>query len=376
MEENEEPTPVVGQPLPPSPEPAPGPPGDCITQASADNGKVIEGAYVVQYKSEEAGIQSGESSLSILSNARIPEGRVRFIYAGKFRAFSARLDQSQVELLKKDPAVQSIEPDRIVSIVSCSTAINEQTVPWGIERVGYGDGTGKTAWIIDTGVDLDHPDLNVDANRSKSFITGTTPDDDHGHGTHVAGTVGAKNNYTGVRGVAANAKIVALKVMDSGGKGNMSAVIAAVNHVSQHGRPGDVVNMSIGGETSKILDQAVTDAANKGIYFAVAAGNQRTEANLSSPARVNHPNIFTVSAMDDQDTWASFSNYGSDCVDYCAPGVRISSTTKNGGYATMSGTSMATPHVAGLLLLKGKNIVTNGYVKDDPDGKPDPIAHK
>ena len=255
------------------------------------------------------------------------------------------------------------------------STVNEQTIPWGIKRVGWGDGSGKTVWIIDSGVSLSHPDLNVDTRRSKNFLDDTSPEDDHGHGTHVAGTIAAKNNYIGVVGVAANASIVALKVMNQSGKGSTSSVIAAVNYVSKNAKPGDVVNMSIGGEISEIMDKAVREASEKGILFAIAAGNSSTQANLSSPARANGSNIFTVSAMNDQDSWASFSNYGNDCVDYCAPGVNIVSTHKGTGYATMSGTSMATPHVAGLLLLNGTNITTDGFVKNDPDEVADPIAH-
>ena len=374
QEETEQPEPIEQ----PGIEPQPENPSECITKASSDNGTIIPGQYVVKYKSENEGfsVSSSEDPIAVLRKHNVPEHAMKKIYEGQLKIVAARLNNSQVENLRREPSIEAIEPDRIVSIVSCYTEINEQSVPWGVTRVGYGDASAKTAWIIDTGIDLDHPDLNVDINRSKSFIEGSTPNDEHGHGTHVAGTIGARNNYKGVVGVASNAKVVALKVMDGGGKGSMSNVIAAVNHVALYGKAGDVVNMSIGGESSKILDQAVTSAANKGILFSVAAGNYSTTAIGSSPARVNHPNVFTISAMDDQDTWASFSNYGNDCVDFCAPGVNINSTHKDGGYANMSGTSMATPHVAGLLLLKGKNILTSGFVKNDPDGTPDPIAHK
>jgi subtilisin family serine protease len=135
------------------------------------------------------------------------------------------------------------------------------------------------------------------------------------------------------------------------------------------------VNLSLGGEgTSAILDRVVWAAAEKGILFAVAACNEARSASLGSPARVNHPGVFTVSAMDSTDTFARFSNFGNDAVDYCAPGVRILSTYRGGRYAIMSGTSMAAPHLAGLLLLRGRNLATGGYVRNDPDGTPDPIA--
>jgi subtilisin family serine protease len=152
-------------------------------------------------------------------------------------------------------------------------------------------------------------------------------------------------------------------------------VIAAVAHVSREGRAGDVVNLSLGGEgTSALLDRKVRAAAEKGILFAIAAGNETRAASAGSPARVNHPNVFTVSAMDSTDTFARFSNFGNDAVDYCAPGVRILSAFQGGRYAVMSGTSMAAPHLAGLLLLKDRNLATVGYVRNDPDGTPDLIV--
>ena len=245
--------------------------------------------------------------------------------------------------------------------------------------MGSGDGTGKTAWVIDTGIDLSHPDLNVDAARSRSFLSSgvnyTSPQDANGHGTHVAGTIGAKNNSIGVVGVAANATVVAVRVLDETGSGSSSGVIAGIDYVGANGRVGDVANMSLGGGLSQALDDAVLNASNKGILFALAAGNSSTSATLSSPGRVNGPNIYTVSAMDQADTWAYFSNYGNPPIDVCMPGYNIYSTYLSGGYTTMSGTSMATPHMAGVLLMRGRSFSTSGTVKNDPDGSADPIAH-
>lgn len=139
---------------------------------------------------------------------------------------------------------------------------------------------------------------------------------------------------------------------------------------------GDVVNMSLGQDgISNILDQQVLNTANRGIFISIAAGNDRKPAVQFSPARVSGRNIYTVSAVDSAGKFASFSNYGNDVVDYAAPGVRILSTFLNGRYAIMSGTSMAAPHVAGLLLLNGNNISTSGNAISDPDGVPDHIAH-
>lgn len=176
-------------------------------------------------------------------------------------------------------------------------------------------------------------------------------------------------------GVASGAKIVALKVLDQLGEGRLSSVISALTYVRQNGKAGDVVNMSLGLEgVSTTLDREVQSTASLGILFAIAAGNDAKLASGFSPGRLNHSNIFTVSAVDSTGRFASFSNYGNDAVDVAAYGVRILSTYSNGRYAILSGTSMAAPHVAGLLLIKGVNIPTSGSATNDPDGAPDPIA--
>ena len=358
------------------------PADQCLTQASAANGRVIEGEYIVTYLTDEHGAISSANARrevrsrtsSLLSRHRIAATSVRQDLTGYGGGFAGKLTPAEAEDLRHDPAVARVEPDRILSISACFTVVDARRITWGVNRVGYGDGTGKTAWIIDTGIDLDHPDLNVDAARSQSYVTGKTPDDDNGHGTHVAGIIGAKNNRIGTLGVASNAQLVALKVMDNVGEGRLSNVIAAVGHVYRNGKPGDVVNMSLGGDISQTLDNEVTRTAQKGIFFAVAAGNDAKSAALGSPSRVNNPNVFTVSAMDSTGAWAKFSNFGNE-VDYCAPGVRILSTHKEGRYAYLSGTSMAAPHVAGLLLLNGGKLRADGYVRNDPDGTADQIAH-
>jgi hypothetical protein len=361
------------------------PADECITRASANYGRVIEGEYIVSYQSDDQALASvpnarvenavRERAVDLLSRHRIAASSIRRTFAGQRSGFAIKLSAAEVAELQRDPEVISIEPERIVSIAACFTVVDERRVTWSTKRVGYGDGTGKTAWIIDTGIDLDHPDLNVDQDRSRSFVSGKTPDDDNGHGTHIAGVIGAKNNRIGILGVASGASLVSLKVMDNVGEGRLSNVIAAVTHVYRNGKPGDVVNMSLGGDISQTLDNEVKRTAQRGIYFAIAAGNDAESATLGSPSRVNGNGIYTISAMDSTDTWAKFSNFGNEAVDYCAPGVRILSTYKEGKYAYMSGTSMAAPHVAGLLLINGGQLNTDGYVRNDPDGKPDPIAH-
>lgn len=290
-------------------------------------------------------------------------------------------------MIKNDPAVKYIEPDRMMTIAQGNRPgggggggeTTGQEVPWGITRVGgFTNYTGNNvAWVIDTGIDLTHPDLNVSSgNGFTAFTKGKDADlnDGNGHGTHVAGTIAAINNSVGVVGVAAGAPVIPVKVLDSRGSGSYSGVIAGVDWVGAKGKSGDVANMSLGGPVSQALDDAVLAASNNGIKFVIAAGNSSADANNYSPARVNGANIWTISAMNSSDTFASFSNFGNPPVDYCAPGVSIKSTWKSGGYNTISGTSMAAPHAAGVLLLG--NAKTSGNVKQDPDGNADPIISR
>ena len=240
----------------------------------------------------------------------------------------------------------------------------------GVTYTGSG-----VAWILDTGIDLDHPDLNVDAGRGHNTFTNgkdsKSLDDGNGHGTHTAGTIAAIDNNEGVIGVAAGATVIPVKVLSAQGSGSYSGVIEGIDYVGANGSNGDVANMSLGGPASQALDNAVIAASNQGIKFCVAAGNDADNSNNYSPARANGANIYTISAMDDNDNWAYFSNYGNPPVDYCAPGVSVKSCWKNGGYNTISGTSMATPHAAGVLLLGSAH--TSGNVSGDPDGNADPI---
>jgi subtilisin family serine protease len=247
-----------------------------------------------------------------------------------------------------------------------------------VDKVGYGDGSGKTAWIIDTGIDSEHPDLNVDKKRSRSFIEENTSfKDDNGHGTHIAGIIGALNNNFGILGVASGASLVSLKVLDANGDGKLSALLNALTYLRLHARAGDVVNISVGfPEVSQILEKEIQSLANRGVYFAIAAGNESGEANLYSPARTVGKNIYTVSAVDSLNRFADFSNYGNDVVDFAAPGVRITSTYTEGRYAILSGTSMAAPHVAGILLINNGRINSTGHSLNDPDGTADVLAHR
>lgn len=359
---------------------------DCLVKASANSGQTVSGAYIVTYQPTQtlpvapgARVAAAEAlTAQFLSSRKIANVQTDVLASGKQTTFLAHLTESESQQLKQDPSVTLVEPDRIMSICSCVDVATTSTLTWNVAQTGYGRGdvqTTKTVWVIDTGIDLDHPDLNVDTGRSKSFVSGnTSADDENGHGTHVAGIIGAKNNTIGITGVASGATLVSLRVLDDEGEGRLSGIIQAVNYVVQNGKSGDVVNMSLGGEgISATLERAILQGANAGILFAIAAGNEGKDVANYSPARVNHTNVFTVSAMNQNNQFASFSNFGSS-VDVCAYGVRITSTYMNGRYATLSGTSMATPHVSGLLLIRGGQLPTHGTVSGDPDGTLDPMA--
>jgi subtilisin len=353
---------------------------DCVTRASSQNGEPIEGQYIVVYRTsdQERSIPAGTAARSVLSKNNISETAIRETIPGDLGGFVATLTREEAARLKSDEDIAAIEQDRIIALSTCFKVVAPSLITWNINRVGYGDGTGKTAWIIDTGIDFEHSDLNVDVTRSRSFISGEpSADDENGHGTHVAGIIGAKNNNYGTLGVASGARVVALKVLGRNGMGTLSGIIQALAYVNANGKAGDVINMSLGEEEpSQILDEHVQNTASKGILISIAAGNDSKPANSFSPGRANGLNIFTVSATDSLDYFAVFSNYGNDVVDFAAPGVRILSTYHGDRYARMSGTSMAAPHVAGLLLLNGRNIKASGRAKNDPDGTADAIAHQ
>ena len=302
-------------------------------------------------------------------------GLVTDIYRATLRGFAANIPDAAAQRLKTDnpniayceqEQIFTIPPIRAQGMLSGDFTAMAQETPWGIARVNGGvSGANGTAWVIDTGIQPDHPDLNVDTARSRTFIgRASTPWDQHGHGTHVAGTIAARDNGSGVIGVAAGARVASVRVLNRRGSGTTSGVIAGVDYVAQAGQAGDVANMSLGGGVSKALDDAVVAASTK-VKFALAAGNESDNANNHSPARANGPNIYTVSAFAIGDKWASFSNFGSPPIDYAEPGVAIKSTWVNGRYNTISGTSMATPHLAGLLLIG--TVKNGGAVIGDPD---------
>ena len=355
-------------------------PGTATTERSvAINAAASEGAgvYLVTFRDDVADVRGTARALA--------SGRgfaLRHVRESAARGFSAVLPAHVAESLRDDPRVLLVEKDGPVSLihpvrVAARPGSGGQTIPYGIARVGgSSDGTGKTAWIIDTGIDLVHADLNTSRACHVDFVRASNGGQDgNGHGTHVAGTIAAKNNAIDVVGVAANAYVCAVRVLNNAGSGSWEAVINGINHVAANGASGDAANMSLGGSGSHAtLEKAVSDAAAKGIRFALAAGNDGMDANGFTPARVNGTNIYTVSAIDSKDCMPSWSNWGNPPVDFAAPGVSIRSTRKGGGTTTMSGTSMAAPHVAGLLLFAAPR--ADGQACNDPDGNPDPVAHR
>ena len=358
----------------------------------------IPGQYIVVFNNNYAGKSATVKNLdysdklamiaseipNTFAKAGISKDDIVSTFGFAVNGFAAKLSEHQLSALKFDERIERVEQDYMITLSPINIYRGKpgsdggtdpnQTIPWGITRVGGGSYNGSaTAWIIDSGIDLDHPDLNVDVARSASFLSRGDADDQNGHGTHVAGTVAAIDNAIGVVGVAPGATVVAVRVLDRRGSGSTSGVIAGVDYVAANAQNGDVANMSLGGGVSTTLDNAVIAAAASGVKFALAAGNESDDANNHSPARANHANIYTVSAMDSNDNFASFSNYGNPPIEFCAPGVSIASLWKSGGYNTISGTSMAAPHVCGLLLLG--NVAKDGTVNNDPDGNADDIAH-
>jgi len=273
---------------------------------------------------------------------------VEHVWSSALHGYSAVIPNDRVAALRADQNVAYVELDGIAT-----TAV--QTLPWGVDKIdadvsstlaGNGSGaiTNVDAYVIDTGIDTSHPDLNVVEFRQ--YANGP-PRDCNGHGTHVAGTIGARDDAAGVVGVAPGIRLHAIKVLNCAGSGSWSDVISGINYVAATTARPAVANMSLGGPQNKAVDDAVKGAVAKGVFFGVAAGNDGGDACGHSPAAAGTTSgVDTVAATDSSDTEASWSNYG-NCVDIWAPGVSIYSTYKSGSYATLSGTSMATPHVVG-----------------------------
>lgn len=305
---------------------------------------VVPDRYIVVLKA------SAHSAAVAARHAVLPD----HVYVHALNGFAGFVPPGRLAALEADPDVAWVEPDQVAHIVAKikpPPVQPAQVIPPGICRIGLSATpvTGIGIAIIDTGIDLDHPDLNVVGDVT--FVSRTTSgDDDNGHGTHCAGIAAAVDNAIGVRGVAPGAPLYAVKVLSRSGSGTYSAIIAGVNWVAARPNEIKVANMSLGGPFSSALNLAVANAVAEGIVFCVAAGNESVDAGTTSPASC--PEAITVSAVSDadcacgNDVFASFSNFG-EAVDIAAPGVYVYSTYKGGAYATMSGTSMASPHAAG-----------------------------
>jgi subtilisin len=295
-------------------------------------------------------------------------GRVEKVLE-KAKGVSAELDAMMLQALRADPDVAVVEPDYEVHAFAFRQAV--QITPTGINRADaelnpvakintIDERVNADIAVLDTGIDEDHVDLNL--YRQVNFSNDLSDNDRNGHGTHVAGTAAALDNGTGVVGMAPGARLWSVKVLDSRGSGSMSDIVQGLDYVTAHADEIEVANMSLGCNcVSQALNQAIDRAVAAGVVVVVAAGNDGRDASSYSPA--NHPKVITVSAIadynglpgggaratcyaDKDDTLANFSNYG-PAVDIAAPGVCITSTWKGGRYETISGTSMASPHVAG-----------------------------
>ncbi len=377
----------------------------------AQAGDLIPGRFIVSLK-EEPGIRAAQKLDSLLAGLKLdPRNQPdTVIYRHALNGFSAQLTAAQKQSLENDPAVEFIEQDRVVSRPQVQRhsllAAPHKELPTGVKRIdGHLSKTANSGTdvdvdiaVIDTGINLKHPDLNVV--KDKSFVPGArSGDDDDGHGSHVAGIIAARKDGHGIVGVAPGARLWALKVLDKDGNGSWSQIIAAIDYVTEHAKEIEVVNMSLGdSDKSEALNRAITRSVDSGVTYIVAAGNDAQDASKETPS--DHPRVLAVSAIADgngrggggfdpkcepdevDDTFATFSNFGKN-VKIAAPGVCIESASMRQGknadrYEVMSGTSMAAPHVAGAAgLLKARHpnynpdkvmdtLIKNGKKQSDP----------
>ncbi|WP_030606687.1 S8 family peptidase [Streptomyces sclerotialus] len=310
-----------------------------VTVEQAPDSKVIKGNYIVTLK---PGVAPG----ALADRADVT---TRHLYKKVLNGFSAKLSADQLADLRSDPSVQAIEEDQKVT-----ASATQSNATWGLDRIDQRNrplsgtytynrnGSGVTAYIIDTGIDAGHPDFGGRA-RNVYDAFGGNGQDCNGHGTHVAGTVGS-TTYGVAKGVA----LRGVRVLDCNGSGSYSGIIAGFDWVRTNATKPAVANASLGGGYSSAVNDAAAALNNSGVFLSVAAGNDNADACNTSPASA--PGVISIAASDSSDRKASFSNYGS-CTDLFAPGVSITSTRLGGGTTQMSGTSMASPHVAGVAAL-------------------------
>ncbi len=277
-------------------------------------------------------------------------GSLLRVYTSAIKGFAARLSAPAAAALQGNPLVASVEADQMMR-ADVTQSMDANGDPWGLDRIDQGalplsrtysytsTGAGVHAYIIDTGIWTLHPEFGGRANNVFDAY-GATGEDCNGHGTHVSGTIGAATY-----GVAKGVSLHGVRVLSCVGLGLNSDVIAGVDWVTAHHVNPAVANMSLGGGKSPALDQAVTNLWNSGVFLAVAAGNDNVDACTESPSGA--PSVFTVAASEKTDVKASYSNWGT-CVEVYAPGSAIKSTYLGGTTMSLSGTSMATPHVVGV----------------------------
>ncbi|WP_327693866.1 S8 family peptidase [Streptomyces sp. NBC_00459] len=314
---------------------------------AAGSPTAVKDSYIVTLK-KTAGLKSASSA----GKSLIKEygGTVKKTFSTALNGYTATLSAAEARRLAADPAVAAVEQNQTVHVDATQTS-----APWGLDRIDqaalplsgtytYPDtaGAGVTAYVIDTGVRITHSQISGRATNGYDAVDGdSVAQDGNGHGTHVATTI-AGSTY----GVAKAAKIVAVRVLDNAGSGTTAGVIAGIDWVTANHSGPSVANLSLGGGASTSLDTAVSNSIASGVTYAVAAGNSSANASSYSPARVAA--AITVGATTSTDARASYSNYGS-VLDIFAPGSSITAgwNTSDTATNTISGTSMATPHVAG-----------------------------
>src|SRR5438034_1042081 len=320
-------------------------------------------------------------------------GSLLHVYTSAIKGFAARLSAPAAAALEGNPLVAYVEADQVMR-ADVTQAMDANGDPWGLDRIDQhplalsgtytytSTGAGVHAYIIDTGIWTLHPEFGGRADNAYDAL-GLTGEDCNGHGTHVAGTVGAATY-----GVAKGIFLHGVRVLSCAGLGFTSDVIAGVDWVSANHRSPAVANMSLGGGASNSLNQAVTSLWNSGVFVAVAAGNDDADACNSSPAGAS--GAFTVAASEKTDAKASYSNWG-NCVEAYGPGSAIKSTWLLNGTMTLSGTSMATPHVTGVAALYKAtfgdaasatvsnwiiNNATTSVITGNPSGTPNRLLFK